>query len=106
MSRFYPALPMADLSAGELRDVEVAGRRLLIVRLGDDLHAVSNICPHAGSILSQGRLRDDAVQCPLHGIRFRLSDGSIVGRALCEPLDVYAVRVRDGLIEVSIPEVS
>lgn len=104
MSRFHPVLPLADLAVGELRDAEIAGHRILIVRLGEELHAASNICPHAGSILSKGRLKDDAVQCPLHGIRFRLSDGAIVGRALCEPLDIYAVRVREGMIEVEIPE--
>lgn len=104
MSRFHPALPLADLAVGELRDVEIVGHRVLIVRLDDELHAAANICPHAGSILSKGRLKEGVVQCPLHGIRFRLSDGAIVGRALCEPLDIYAVRVREGMIEVDLPD--
>lgn len=104
MSRYHIAIPLADLADGELRDVEIAGRRVLLVRRGAGVHAASNICPHAGSLLSMGRLKDDVVQCPLHGIRFRLSDGAVVGRALCDPLPVYPVRLRDGMIEVALPD--
>lgn len=103
MSRYHPALPLTELDDGQLREVALAGRRVLLARIGDRLHAASNVCPHAGSPLSMGRLRGDAVQCSLHGIRFRLSDGAIVGRALCDPLEIYATRVRDGMIEVELP---
>jgi 3-phenylpropionate/trans-cinnamate dioxygenase ferredoxin component len=103
MTSFYPALPLSDLEDNRLHDVEIAGRQVLLVRIGAYIHAASNICPHAGSPLSLGWLAGDAVQCSLHGIRFRLSDGGIVGRAVCDPLEIYETRVRDGMVEVALP---
>lgn len=103
MTRFHPATPLSELEDNQLHDVEIAGRPVLLVRIGAHIHAASNICPHAGSPLSMGRLTGDAVQCSLHGIRFRLSDGGIVGRAVCDPLEIYETRVLDGMVEVALP---
>jgi len=101
MNEYYPAVRLSVLSEGQLCDIEIAGRSVLLVRSGDDVHATSNVCPHAGSPLSHGSLKGTTVQCPMHGIRFRLTDGSIVGRALCDPLEIHSTRVRDGMVEVA-----
>lgn len=103
MISFHPALPLSELEDGRLHHVEIAGRQVLLVRIGAQIHAASNICPHAGSPLSMGRLAGDAVQCSLHGIRFRLTDGGIVGRAVCDPLEIYETRICDGMVEVAFP---
>lgn len=104
MTRFHPAVPVSELEDNRLHHVGIAGRQVLLVRIGAQVHAASNICPHAGSPLSMGRLTGDVVQCSLHGLRFRLSDGSIVGRAVCDPLKIYDTRVRDGMVEVALPD--
>lgn len=104
MIRFRPALLYAALENGRLQSIEIAGRQVLLVRIDAEVHAASDICPHAGSSLSMGRLTGDVIQCPLHGIRFRLSDGKVVGSAACNQLSVYATRVRDGVVEVALPD--
>jgi nitrite reductase/ring-hydroxylating ferredoxin subunit len=48
---------------------------LVVVRIGDTVHALHAVCAHAGGQLDQGTIVDDCVQCPWHGSRFRLSDG-------------------------------
>jgi nitrite reductase/ring-hydroxylating ferredoxin subunit len=48
---------------------------LVVVRIGDTVHALHAVCAHAGGPLDQGSIVDDCVQCPWHGSRFRLSDG-------------------------------
>ena len=103
MSHYYPAVRLSELDDGELRGVEIAGRPVLLVRIGAEVHAASNICPHAGSRLSNGVLKNMLVQCPMHGIRFHLTDGSVAGRAVCDPLSIYSTRVRDGMVEVALP---
>ena len=104
MSHYYPAVRLSELDDGALRHIEVAGRPVLLVRIGTEVHAASNICPHAGSRLSNGVLKNMLVQCPMHGIRFRLTDGSVAGRAMCAPLPIYSVRVRNGLVEVAFTD--
>lgn len=104
MSHYYPAVRLSELDDGQLRDIEIAGRPVLLVRIGAEVYAASNVCPHAGSRLSNGVLKNMLVQCPMHGIRFRLTDGSIAGKAMCDRLPIYSARVRDGLVEVAFTD--
>jgi 3-phenylpropionate/trans-cinnamate dioxygenase ferredoxin subunit len=104
MTEYYPAVRLSVLGEGQLCDMDIAGRQVLLVRIGEEVHAAANICPHAGSPLSHGSLKNGAVQCPMHGIRFKLSDGSIVGRAICDSLEIYSARIREGMIEVAFPD--
>jgi nitrite reductase/ring-hydroxylating ferredoxin subunit/uncharacterized membrane protein len=48
---------------------------LLVVRVGDRLHAMHDVCAHAGGPLNEGRLVDGCIECPWHYSRFRLGDG-------------------------------
>jgi nitrite reductase/ring-hydroxylating ferredoxin subunit/uncharacterized membrane protein len=49
---------------------------LLVVRIGDTVHVMHNVCAHAGGPLNEGELVDGCIQCPWHGSRFRLTDGT------------------------------
>jgi nitrite reductase/ring-hydroxylating ferredoxin subunit/uncharacterized membrane protein len=48
---------------------------LVLVRIGDTVHALHAVCAHAGGPLDEGTIVDGCVQCPWHGSRFRLTDG-------------------------------
>jgi nitrite reductase/ring-hydroxylating ferredoxin subunit/uncharacterized membrane protein len=48
---------------------------LVLVRLGDRVHALHAVCAHAGGPLDKGRVVADCIECPWHGSRFRLTDG-------------------------------
>lgn len=48
---------------------------LVLVRVGDTIHAMHAVCAHAGGPLAEGRVVDGCVECPWHGSRFRLEDG-------------------------------
>jgi nitrite reductase/ring-hydroxylating ferredoxin subunit/uncharacterized membrane protein len=48
---------------------------IVVVRMGETLHAMHAVCAHAGGPLADGRLVDGCIECPWHHSRFRLSDG-------------------------------
>jgi nitrite reductase/ring-hydroxylating ferredoxin subunit/uncharacterized membrane protein len=48
---------------------------LVVVRIGDAIHAMHNVCAHAGGPLNEGRVVDDCIECPWHFSRYRLTDG-------------------------------
>ena len=80
MSHYYPAVRLSELDDGALRHIEVAGRPVLLVRIGTEVHAASNICPHAGRRLdwSPGkflRSKDGGLVCAAHGATFELAAG-------------------------------
>ena len=70
--------PVADL--GTLPEATPTKMRagindLVVVRLGETVHALYAVCAHAGGPLNEGTVVDGCVECPWHGSRFRLSDG-------------------------------
>jgi nitrite reductase/ring-hydroxylating ferredoxin subunit len=48
---------------------------VVVVRIGDGLHAMHEVCAHAGGPLHEGQVVEGCIQCPWHGSRFRLTDG-------------------------------
>ena len=75
-----------------------AGKKLCIVKQGDEIHACSAKCPHAGGNLAEGYL--DALGqlvCPLHRYKFNITNGrNVSGEGYF--LKVYPVEIReDGL---------
>ena len=48
---------------------------LLVVRIGETVHAMHNVCAHAGGPLNEGPIVDDCIECPWHGSRYRISNG-------------------------------
>ncbi len=97
---FVPVIAVADVAENALVRVVAGGVPVVLVRLGDRFSAIAATCSHAGGPLDEGELQGDAVQCPWHGSRFNMT----TGRALTGPATVaqprYAVRVRDGQVEV------
>jgi nitrite reductase/ring-hydroxylating ferredoxin subunit/uncharacterized membrane protein len=80
---------------------EAGGARVMLLRRGTQIYAVSDVCPHAAGPLHEGTVDDDlCVSCPWHGSRFRLSDGRAVRGPASAPLTVYEARIRDGRVEV------
>jgi nitrite reductase/ring-hydroxylating ferredoxin subunit len=43
---------------------------LVLVRVGDTIHAMHAVCAHAGGPLAEGTVVDGCVECPWHGSRF------------------------------------
>ena len=93
----------ADVREGEPRCVEVDGIPLLLVRDAGSVHVLADRCAHRGGPLHQGELSDGCVTCPLHGSRFRLSDGSVERGPATYPQPRLESRVQNGKIEVKAP---
>lgn len=96
-------LASADLKQDGLRGVWIGEVPVLLGRVESGCFAMLNRCSHAGSPLDGGRIRRNRVICPLHGAQFDVSTGSSRADPPCPALPIFAVRERDGMIEVSLP---
>jgi nitrite reductase/ring-hydroxylating ferredoxin subunit len=72
----------------------------MLYRHAGDLYAMDNVCGHASGLLSRGTVTDLTVECPLHGTRFALADGSVRRGPANQPQPVLPTRIRNGWIEV------
>ncbi len=85
------------------RRVTVGGVAVVVVRDGETWSALEARCTHAGGPLDEGTVEAGCIECPWHGSRFRLRDGSVAAGPAFAPEPVVAVRVRDGIVEVRDP---
>jgi nitrite reductase/ring-hydroxylating ferredoxin subunit/uncharacterized membrane protein len=69
---------------------------LLVVRVGDRIHALHAVCAHAGGPLPEGRVVDDCIECPWHFSRFRLTDGLAKRGPTVYDEPAYEVRSAEG----------
>lgn len=61
--------------------------------------AFSAKCTHAGCIVDQ--VKDAQIQCPCHGSRFAIADGSVQDGPAPTPLPEYKVAVQNGNLQVT-----
>ncbi len=78
----------------------VADVEVLIVRRAGTLHALADRCSHRGGPLHEGDLVDGCVECPWHGSRFRLDDGSVQRGPATSPQPLYETREHEGRVEI------
>jgi nitrite reductase/ring-hydroxylating ferredoxin subunit len=100
---FTRTIEIDVLTKPGVANVEINGWHILIARTEAGLYAMNDRCSHAASLLSPGRIRHNAIMCPLHGARFELDSGRCIGGAH-RPVRVFKVRENDGWIEVAVPE--
>ena len=104
----------AELRREGCRRVEVNGRPVGVISVGEEFFAVHDRCPHMGASLCAGTVsgtfvesaphelrygrHDRVLRCPWHGWEFDLESG----RSLLEPdrvgLKTYPVTVEDGVV--------
>ena len=80
--------------------VRAGAQSLVVVRRGEQLFALHDVCAHAGCNLSEGTVVGDAIECGCHGSRFRLADGHVVGGPSTFDQPRYEVRSAEGKVEV------
>ncbi len=83
--------------------VFVDGVALIVVRCGDTLYAVDNMCTHDGETLGEAQVEDCQVICPRHGAHFCLKTGAALTPPAYEPLRTYPARLDNGRVLVEIP---
>jgi NAD(P)H-dependent nitrite reductase small subunit len=101
---FVEVLSSDELPEGEGRVVEAGAKTIAVFRRAGELHAVQNVCPHAGGSLGHGHFSSEkgVVRCPRHAWGFDVTTGN----CLTQPrygLKRYEVREEGGWIRVGLP---
>jgi anthranilate 1,2-dioxygenase large subunit len=93
----------ASISAEEVRAkglvaVEIDGLRIALYSLDGEILATSNICTHAFAILTEGRVENGCIECPLHQGLFDIRTGQARGAPVTTNLATYDVKLEDGVV--------
>jgi 3-phenylpropionate/trans-cinnamate dioxygenase ferredoxin subunit len=92
-----------DVDPGSARRFDVAGRRLCVVRIGDDYYVIGDQCSHEDYSLAEGELFEEEreIECWKHGSTFSLETGEPQSLPATKPVPAYDVTIEDKHIVVS-----
>lgn len=75
-----------------------------LYRVGDEVYAMEDACPHAGFPLSRGRLEGCVIVCEAHGWPFDVRTGFDPENADGFPIPCFAVRRTGTEVEVDLEQ--
>lgn len=104
MDREYIVANVEDLNDGQMKQVEVEGRKILLVRLDGQFHAYGSTCPHQGAPLAEGFLHEGHIRCPWHQSIFSALTGEMVAPPTLDSLPRFDVRVEGDKVLATLPE--
>ena len=93
-----------DLAPGSATRIELQGRSIAVVRIGDDVYALGDTCSHGAVSLSEGEVLCDTkeIECWKHGSAFSLETGEAMTLPATQPVPVYVAAIVDGNIVLTI----
>jgi 3-phenylpropionate/trans-cinnamate dioxygenase ferredoxin component len=95
-----------ELASGEARRADIGKRRIVVVRIGDDVYAIGDRCTHQDISLAEGEVHAEerTIECWKHGSEFSLETGEPLSLPATRPEPVYEVQVEDGDVVVVVDD--
>jgi 3-phenylpropionate/trans-cinnamate dioxygenase ferredoxin component len=93
---------VSEIPADGAVGFEVDGEPVCVIRTGEEVFALQDVCSHAEVPLSEGEIYDHTVECWLHGSCFDVRTGRPTGPPATEPVLVYPVKIEGDDVYVSL----
>jgi nitrite reductase/ring-hydroxylating ferredoxin subunit len=102
VGEFVKVAKVDDIPNGEALAVEAGGQPLALVKVGDDVYCIHDICTHEHAHLSEGFCEGHEIECPLHGSIFDVRTGEVKSLPATEDVKTFAVKIEDGDVLVEV----
>jgi 3-phenylpropionate/trans-cinnamate dioxygenase ferredoxin subunit len=91
-----------EIEPGTAQHFVVGDRKLALVRLGDDVYCIGDVCTHQDISLAEGEINadDKTLECWKHGSEFSLETGEALTLPATRAVPTYEVRVDGGDVVV------
>jgi NADPH-dependent 2,4-dienoyl-CoA reductase/sulfur reductase-like enzyme/nitrite reductase/ring-hydroxylating ferredoxin subunit len=97
---FAKGIPFSDLKADKPVLGHANGEAVMVIRVGDAVHALGATCTHYGGPLSEGLIVGETVRCPWHHACFELRTGRAHGAPALADVACYEVARAGDLVQV------
>ncbi|MDI6852798.1 MAG: FAD-dependent oxidoreductase [Deltaproteobacteria bacterium] len=95
---------ISDLQDGDMKEIEIAGIKILLTRLEGKFYAVGGECSHYGGPLAEGVLCAETVTCPWHHARFNVKTGDLVAPPALDAMTRFDTRVEGENVVLLLPD--
>lgn len=106
MSDFVPVARLSEIADPGKLLAEVDEQLVVVIRVGESVYCIDDICTHDGGPLSEGEL-DAAhctIACPRHGAKFDIKNGDALTMPATKPTRSHEAKVVDGQILVRLSD--
>ena len=93
----------SEFTDGEMRQVSVEGKEILLARVNGKFYAVGATCTHYGAPLVDGVLNGERLVCPWHHACFNITSGDLREPPAFDALPRYDVKIENEHVVVRIP---
>ena len=102
MTDFVKVARTDEIEPGQAKIVDVKGKQIALFNVGGEYFAIDNMCTHEEASLAEGEVSGYEVTCPLHGAKFDVRSGGVLGPPAYDDVASYPVRVSGGDVEVDV----
>jgi 3-phenylpropionate/trans-cinnamate dioxygenase ferredoxin subunit len=98
--------PADEFPPGSVKLVTAGPGTLIgVYNCGGNLYAIEDRCSHDDGPLCEGEWDEDrcTVVCPRHGSAFDLATGRPLSLPAYQPVEIYPVKIVDGMVRVEVP---
>jgi len=103
MPQWIAACSVDDVDPEDVIPFEHEGVDYAVYRsLDDEFFATAGHCTHERTLLCDGLVIDDIIECPKHNGRFNYKTGRAQGAPVIVDVRTYPVAVEDGIVYIDI----
>jgi len=99
---FLDVGPLTELPEKKIRKTSVGDLFIAFTRIGSEVFAFQNECPHAGAPLDDGELEGCVITCSLHMWKFNIQTGAVV-RGAAGTLKTFPTKIENGNVFIGTP---
>ena len=78
MPAFVKVADLVELPGDTGKVVTIGSQEVALFKVGEEVFAIDNECPHREGPLGDGYLEDDIVTCPFHAWQVNVRTGEVV----------------------------
>jgi 3-phenylpropionate/trans-cinnamate dioxygenase ferredoxin subunit len=101
---FVRACALTDVPDEGALAVEIEDTPVAVVRIGEEVFALRDVCSHAEVALTEGDVYDHTIECWLHGSCFDVRTGKPTNPPATQPVPTYRVKIEGDDVYVSLKE--
>ena len=103
MGEWIAACAADDIDPEDVIPFDHDGRAYAIYRSADDgFYATDGHCTHERTLLCDGLVMGQVIECPMHNGRFDFTSGKAMGAPALVDLRTYPARVLDGTVYIEV----
>ncbi|HWV25760.1 MAG TPA: non-heme iron oxygenase ferredoxin subunit [Aeromicrobium sp.] len=99
---FQKAADLSQITDGAALAIELDGKDVVLIGVGDQVFAMEDMCSHAAVPLSEGDVEGCEIECWLHGSRFDVRTGAALNPPAVSPVPTYATQIDGDVVLVDL----